>query len=124
LNQSTHPAVAYSTSSTVRKGLRGLMSAVLYRPLMVTANQQDSLPKPDSTAQAAPDVEDRVAPVFRSPPYLVVQQLVGVVAIAVPGRGDVALARWARLMWLWWSRRVPCHISWRLCVSSTETVSP
>ena len=91
---------------------------------MVTANQQDSLPKPDSTAHAAPDVEDRVAPVFRSPPYLVVQQLVGVVAIAVPGRGDVALARRARLMWLWWSRRVPCHISSRLSVRSTETVSP
>ena len=35
----------------VGQGLRGLMSSVLYRPLMVTANQQDSLPKPNSSAR-------------------------------------------------------------------------
>ena len=37
LNQSTHSAVAYSTSSTVFHGLRGLISSVLYRPLIVSA---------------------------------------------------------------------------------------
>jgi hypothetical protein len=37
LNQSTHAAVASSTPSTVRHGLRGLINSVLYRPLIVSA---------------------------------------------------------------------------------------
>jgi hypothetical protein len=37
LNQSTHSAVASSTSSMVRQGLRGLISSVLYSPLIVSA---------------------------------------------------------------------------------------
>jgi hypothetical protein len=37
VHQSTHSAVASSTSSMARQGLRGLMSSVLYRPLIVSA---------------------------------------------------------------------------------------
>jgi hypothetical protein len=39
LNQSTHSAVANSTCSTLRQGFRGLISSVLYNPLMVSAKE-------------------------------------------------------------------------------------
>lgn len=34
----THSAVANSTSSLLRQGPRGLISSVLYKPLIVSAN--------------------------------------------------------------------------------------
>jgi phage baseplate assembly protein W len=37
LNQSIHPSVAHSTSSTDFQALRLWMSSALYRPLMVSA---------------------------------------------------------------------------------------
>jgi hypothetical protein len=38
LNQSTHSAVASSTSSMVRHGFLGLINSVLYSPLIVSAS--------------------------------------------------------------------------------------
>ncbi len=50
VDQLTHSAVAISTWSTVRQGPRGLISSVLYRPLLVSAQSYESTVVPTEAA--------------------------------------------------------------------------
>jgi hypothetical protein len=47
VNQSTHWAVASSTCSMLRQGLRGLISSVFYRPWIVSASALSAADRPD-----------------------------------------------------------------------------